>query len=749
MQKVKPNNIDMSIGTIVSMALQRKLVIAAFVVISLAIALASLLLLQPRYSASMAMLLEPKGPDTVDTGGEFVSRPVDSLKIGSVVSVIQSNELVDRVVRSEHLTTDPEFQTHVGVIERLLRKLRAIGPEIDEETEASKIATASQILQKKMTVTRDGFTYVIKVDVTSAEAWKARRLAQAIGDAYLNDQLEAKYDSAKHNFKWLSDHLNEMKGELIASEDAVQKLRRTYGLTETDKGSTVTFVSQELAELNKQLVAAQADVSQKQARADFVKALQASRADLESLPEIATSLAVISLKQKRAQAIAKLAELSERYGTNHPEVTRAEREVDAAQADVAAEIKRAVVNLENDYKAAVFRVNSLKLQMAKLAEGEKKSADGLGLLRQAQGVAEANRRLYDSFLTRFKEVEHGRNSQEVEARIISAPRLPKEASFPRPGPFLLMGLGFGLALGLAAAFLLEYRQQSFTTPAQVEHVLDVPVLASVPLLKIGDLTERGKRLSLIEYTAKYPTSRYADSLLSLRLAFDNEPSNRARIVNFASSMPSEGKSSLAACVAISAAMAGCKTILIDCDLRNSSTSRLFQCQELPGLGDVIKGALTLSDVLSPTKVSSLSIIPAGNCVPRPPDLVNSLGLKQLILSAASMADLVIIDSAAIEQVPDAIVPAQIADETVLVVKWHTSDRALTARAVNLLHRAGVKLTGIVLNSVDLKAAPKYGYWSKRYIRETANVAPPKLVGASRSAPPHPNSDEAYHLLGKI
>ena len=164
-------------------------------------------------------------------------------------------------------------------------------------------------------------------------------------------------------------------------------------------------------------------------------------------------------------------------------------------------------------------------------------------------------------------------------------------------------------------------------------------------------------------------------------------------------------------------MAGMRTIIIDCDFRNPSSSAVFQGLKKAGVAEFLKGASTLDEVLIPTQIPSLSIIPAGNHVGPPPDLVHSDRLLQLVLAAVEKADFVIIDSAAMEAVADAARISQIADSTVMVVRWRMSDRAMVARSIARIRRAKGHIAGAVLNAIDLGEVSKYGYWSRSNMRQ--------------------------------
>jgi capsular exopolysaccharide synthesis family protein len=322
----------------------------------------------------------------------------------------------------------------------------------------------------------------------------------------------------------------------------------------------------------------------------------------------------------------------------------------------------------------------------------------------------------------------------AEASIISPPRLPRSPSFPRAKLFLLIALGAGAAGGIAIAFLLERSANWFTTPDQVERSLQLPVLASAPMLTDNELGRGAQRIGIFKYAAQHPISQFAESLRAIRFGLLQDRDRACRIVQFASPMPNEGKTTLASCVAASLAMDGMRTVFIDCDLRLSHPSAVFGVKNGRGVGDYLMGLASFEDVLTPSFEHFLRVIPAGRIPRSPPDLANSPRLTSLIEAASAVADFVIIDSPAMEVAVDAAIISQIADATVIVARWRASDRALVARAIENIRRARGRVVGVVLNAVDMKKATCYGYWSKDYLRKTRDYYA-TAQGKGRAIPP--------------
>ena len=187
------------------------------------VAMAIFISLTPRYTGTVSILIDPKTPGSLGPGTDFgVAMEVDSTKINSIGSIIQSSAVLERVVKSEKLYDDPEFGL-VGrsFLARLLSILPGFGDADPSDNREDRIAAATGRLRKATSVARDGFTYIINVEVNSSDPVKAAHLAQAVGEAYLSDQLEAKYEAARRALSWLFDRLAELRKETIDGEAAV------------------------------------------------------------------------------------------------------------------------------------------------------------------------------------------------------------------------------------------------------------------------------------------------------------------------------------------------------------------------------------------------------------------------------------------------------------------------------------------------------------------------------------------------
>jgi polysaccharide biosynthesis transport protein len=264
---------------------------------------------------------------------------------------------------------------------------------------------------------------------------------------------------------------------------------------------------------------------------------------------------------------------------------------------------------------------------------------------------------------------------------------------------------------------MEKLKIGFTTPREVEEGLGVPVLASVPQMKKSQLVKDGKSIAVPFYQMHYPLSSFSESIRTLRSSIlMSDVDQPPKVIQFTSARPGEGKTTIAMSVAISAAFSGQKVVLVDADLRRPAASRLLKLEREKGLVDLLMGGAAVEDVLKFHKDLRLMIMPAGSKSLNPSDVLGSERMKMLVAQLRESFDYVILDTPPLGPVIDAVVVANTADKTVLVVQWAATPRELVETSLKQLSTLK-RVAGIVFNLVNRDRAKKHGggyYYAKGY-----------------------------------
>jgi polysaccharide biosynthesis transport protein len=669
----------------------------------------------PKYTSSVSILIDPKRPGTYGADATFANLYVDSNKISSVEVILVSSGLLGKVVRAENLAAIPEFgDPSPAILRTWLDLIPAWRVATLPDTQQMREERALERLTHAVKTARVGMTYVITVSVTASRPDLAQTLAQKVSEAYLNDQVEIKYAAAQNDIEWLSKRVEHLRGELIHSEQAVEAIRTKYNLTQTDGAPGSTVERQTITEINAQLAQAEGEIAARKARYDQALRVKQSGGSLDGLPEVEASKVVQSLRQQQADLNRSIAELTIHYTPNYPGRKRAEEDRNALNAQVAAEVSRIVDGMRVDAQAAVARRDALKRQLADLIRNadDGTSAEGRIQLREAERIADANRAVYDASLTHLREVQQQETRQEVEARIISAAFEPSSPSFPKPILFLGGGGVGGLMIGLGFAVLWPLMERRVVSAVTMEQTVSLPVLAMVPLLKRANLKVGAQRLTVVEYLGLRPLSLFAESLRSLRIGLRFGHDGMPHVIQVTSAVVGEGKSTIAASMAMSAAAAGVRTVLVDLDFYNPSVAKIFGLPQGKGVVDVLAGTAPSNHALQTHGELPLTIVSSGYSMQPRPDVLEGGRFKGFIDGLAKQFELVILDTPPVLAVSNPVATSRVADATVLTVAWRQTSQVDVIHAVEVLRAAGAPLAGIVLNKADLTQLGRYD--GKRY-----------------------------------
>jgi succinoglycan biosynthesis transport protein ExoP len=203
-------------------------------------------------------------------------------------------------------------------------------------------------------------------------------------------------------------------------------------------------------------------------------------------------------------------------------------------------------------------------------------------------------------------------------------------------------------------------------------------------------------------------SRFSEAIRTLRSGVQmTDVDHPPKVIQLTSTVPNEGKTTIAMTLAVSAAASDLKVLLIDADLRHSSASRFFGLHKVQGLVDVLLDGVSPQDLIEYNEDAKLWVLPAGSKTRNPADLLGSERMKALIAGCKQTFDYIVIDTPPIGPVNDPIIVAQLVDKIVYVVRWASTARDLVQQSIQRLP-GNRKLAGVAFNYVNESEAQKYG-----------------------------------------
>jgi len=663
----------------------------------------------PLYTATAQVLLERPAKAPTDTGSTDYGFG-DYSFIENQLAIIRSDPLLRRVVVKERLAeprpTAKEPQS------------TDTGKESPAGAEEQSILDAINSLRGALAVARSGQALVLSISITSTDPAKAAQLANAVTNAYVVNQLDARFESAKEASAWLSDRLVELRQQLRDSEEAVTKFRNEHGLVRS--GPTIALNDQQLQDLNSKLMAARTDVAEKKTRVDFLADVAKGKKMLDSLPDTlskADSGMLGPLRGKLAEVSQREADLLARYSSRHPAVVNVEAEKRDIERSIAAETQRMIQAVNGEYALANARLAATEQAMREATGQGGLNYEDSVRLRELERTAAVNKSLFEDVLQKAKITDEQSTFRPRDVRVIM-PAQTGGQSFPNTRKVLLTALFVGLGLGVGGAIAIEMLNTGFTRSQQVEEALGIPVLASVQRMEKSKLLSKdGTVLPIVFYHLHYPLSPFSEAIRTLRSGIHMSDVDRPpKVIHVTSSRPGEGKTTIAISLAISAALAGHKVALVDADLRHPSLSRFFKLEQEQGLVDLLIGTTTFERVSRFQNDLKLVVIPGGSKTLNPPDVLGSERMKALISHLSETFDYVVMDTPPVGPVIDPVIVANLADKTIFVVQWASTPRELVDTSVRQVstHK---RVAGIVFNSVNQARARKYGgeqYYAQQY-----------------------------------
>jgi polysaccharide biosynthesis transport protein len=655
-------------------------------VMAAALGLAALytFLQDPVYATKSSVIIEQRRTQVVQGLEDVVSPlPLDSSVVDTEVQLLESSGTAYQVAQKAGLVPNIPFQN--------------MSPEQQEET-----ANVIRDIMEHRSVARVGLTFLIEIGYESSDPETAQKMANIFATNYIESQIDVRVQENARAKQYLEEEIAKLREQVKTADIAISQYKAANNLS-GNRSAGGTLTEQEISSYNQTLAAARA------AAAEDAQRLAATRAQLARGTDQMGDLNAPGLAQLRAQqsaVSARVADLSSRYGPNHPELIAARQQLADLNSQISSQAQRVVAGLEAQAQASQGRVNELAAKLSS-TQGQLQRADAASVrLRELEGQLQAPQTLLDAYMARLSQISTQSGSERPDARIASFAPFPVQPA----GPSLLINMLVGGFLGLIIFAIIALVRQVFAigvgSPEEVEGLFGVDFLAALPKLKNDD------DMSLINQVVENPGSPFAESVRTLSASLFTGSSQRAQVIAITSSNASEGKTTTAIALGRSQALRGKRVLIVDCDMhRPTFTSRFGFGQGGPGLFQVVNGEANLADCLVDDSLTRAQFLPVGDGIGEG-QMLDYDALRNFFESAKSQYDLVLLDLPPVLQVADARILASAADGTVLLSRWKHTSRKTIEFAIATLTRANCPVLGLVLTEVPVNSEMMvggYGY----------------------------------------
>jgi polysaccharide biosynthesis transport protein len=698
----------------------------AFIVFS--IGLFATLKEKPVYRARVLVEIQKENPDIPSLQELFQLESISDTYLETQYRILKSENLARRVISDLKLDQLAEFNQPPHWWARRSQEA-SLQPALTTPENSSPESTIDNEVLKKFQDRLDveplKRSRLVEVSFESNDRNLAAQVVNTLASTYIQQNLESRWQASQKASEWLSQQLMGMKSKLEKSEDDLQQYARDNGLLflETDKGTSENIVTQRLRQLQEELTKAQADRFEKQSLYLLVQ-----QGDFSSLPGIFNNKLMQDLTEKSAELQRERSRLSSIFNPDYPQVKEIQNQIDEAQSDLSAERERAAKAITNDYRAAVERENMLQEAFKDQQHDADLIAEKSVQYNILKREADTNKQLYVGLLEKLKETGVSTSMKAANIRVIDPAYPPKKPDSPRVPLNLSLAMLLGLSLGIGAAFLQEHLDNSFKTAGEIERFLQLPALASVPAVQVAtngnghSLYARARHMAGEKYPASIVPSwnriegngqntALAEAFHELRTSvLLSTAKHPPKTLLVTSAKGGEGKTTVAANLAVSLAQLGEKVLLIDADLRRPSLHNFFGVPNTCGLVNFLTGSPDWRSLLSHPAPIGLSVLPSGPIPPNPADLLSSEYMPALIREASKEYKFIVLDSPPLLNLADSRILATLVDGVILVVGGGITPRELVHRAYASAVDAGSHVLGATINFADTRSDYySYGY----------------------------------------
>lgn len=686
--------------------------------------------LTPIYKATSSLLIESEETNIVSIEQVYGLDASKKEYFETQYEILKSRYIAEKVVNKLALDSHPIFiekldesnSSAFDGIKTTLKSILTFLPQKEREplSEDEQAQLRKELLitlfSENLTISPVPNTQVVKIAYTSESPKLAAEIANTVAEVYIESYLEAKFDMTSKATSWLNDSLAGLRNKLEVSEKKLAEFDQREQLVDLD--GVVGLASEELQGLSEQLLQAENRLKQSEIIFEQVQNFNGDPAELAAMPAVQNHPSIQNVKEAELKAQSNVSELSKVYGPKHLKMISAQAELASVMQALENQVASLISGITNEYRQAQSQVNRLRVAVASAKEEYRTLSTLESKRRVLQREVDTNQQLYDSFFTRLQETSEVEGFESANARVLDRATLPVEPFKPKKSLILIATLVMSTGFGIFIALVLDFLNSGIRSVDDVERRLGQRMMGLIP----WQPHKKNNDLPLREF---FDTSNhvFSEAIRTLRTSIQLlDMSGDKKVIMVTSSVPKEGKTTVSINLAFAMGQIG-KTLLIDTDLRKPAIAKRFGMPGFqPGIANLVSGTHSLDECLCNDVASNIDVITAGSATPNPQELLMNDNFKKVIKQLREQYEHIIIDTAPIQAVSDAIIVSESADMLFHVVKADATNEKIVSSGLERFMRVGKRIDGVILNQVDVKKAgngyaytgyyDKYGYGSE-------------------------------------
>ena len=543
---------------------------------------------------------------------------------------------------------------------------------------------------------------IVTISYDDSDPEMATAIANSMAENFIQMNLTRRKDAASYAENFLKNELANAKSKLEESEAKLVSFAKKEDIVKMDDESQGSLTSQTMAALNSALTVAQQDRISAESKFKQAQATAYAKVlDNSTVQELTKTLTKLQSDYQEKLQI---------YKPEYPLMLQLESQMNEIRENINqanTQIKNTVTgSLQADYLAAKQKEEDLRKKLEQQQSELMTLRDKSIGYNTLQREVETNRNMYEGLLQRIKEVGVAGGIGSNNISIVDPAILPFQQQKPNVKLNLTLGLVGGLFIGIVVAFLVEFIDDRIKTTADLERLLQLPILGVIPAVQ-------RKKLSATDYSLiswKEPKSALAEACRSLgtNLSFATRE-GLPHTLNITSSMPSEAKTSTAINLAIVLSQANKRVLLIDADLRKPTLHQRLKLDNSSGLSNYLTYQAELSDIMQTTTVNNLMVITSGSLTPNPVEVLSSERLQTLLNLDKEKFDIIIVDSPPTIGLADALLISNRVAATIIVAAYSQSKKRILLDSIKRLHLAHANIIGTIFTKVRGNDSSGYGY----------------------------------------
>lgn len=533
---------------------------------------------------------------------------------------------------------------------------------------------------------------LVAVSYDSSNPELAAEITNAIVSTFQKMNTERRVNATNDAKRYLDNSVTEAKAKLDESVQRLETYSKEHGIIPVD-GKGETIASLKLKQLTQDLLKVQSERSDKESKFELLS---------DKKRPLADRIGVLEDNAPYLQTLRQSLDHLKALNAKSPDAG-IRKQLRQQEARLEVEISTKLSSLRGELESIKKREAAIHESTAKAKAEALQEQDKIIGHNTLQREVDTNQELYQGLLQRLKEVSIAGGVGANNVAIIDNAQIPLKKYKPNLITNLSFGTLLGLLLGISAAFMREFMDDTVKNVNELERSTQLPVLGVVPEV-LGTTPSQ-----LAQLTVKEPKSGIAEAFRSLRTAMRFVLRNDHNITFVTSACAGEGKSTTATNLACAYANAGSRVLLIDADLRNPSLHRTLNVHNEVGLADYLTGTTDEVQLTNTTNITNLHLITAGKLPEDPAELLSSVHMKTLLAHVRGEYDQIILDGPPVLGLADALVLSSLADITLIAVRAENTRTAAVHNALKRLRQSQATLAGILLNRVALHRGGGYGY----------------------------------------